>query len=240
MLEVDQKPLGQSSRSSPATYTGLFDEIRKLFAATRLAKIRGYKANRFSFNAKGGRCEECQGQGSVARRAGVPARSARAVPGLPRQTLQRRDAGSALSRPVDRRRAAICRSPRRATFFANVPMLQKGLQALDEVGLGYLALGQPANTLVRRRGPARQAGRRAGKDRDRAKRCICFDEPTTGLHFVDVARLIRVFRRLVDAGNTVVVIEHHLDLIAACDWVIDLGPEGGTAGGEVVFAGPPH
>ena len=238
VLEVDQTPLGKSSRSSPATYIGLFDEIRKVFTMTRLAKIRGYKANRFSFNAKGGRCEECQGQGSVRVELAflpdlrVPCPVCQGKRFNP-ATLEVRYRGlsiaDVLEMPIEDARA----------FFANIPLLQKGLVALDEVGLGYLALGQPANTLS---GGEAQRVKLAAELAKTAtgKTLYLFDEPTTGLHFVDVARLIGVFRRLVDAGNTVVVIEHHLDLIAACDRVIDLGPEGGDAGGEVVCAGTPQ
>ena len=214
VLEVDQKPLGKSSRSNPATYIGAFDEIRKLFAATRLAKIRGYKANRFSFNAKGGRCEECQGQGSVRVELAFMPDLRVPCPVCQGKRFNAGDAGGALSRPVDRRRARLAdrRGPRRSS--PTCRLLQRGLQALDEVGLGYLALGQPASTLS---GGEAQRVKLAAELAKTAtgKTLYLFDEPTTGLHFVDVARLIRVFRRLVDAGNTVVVIEHHLDLIAA-------------------------
>ncbi len=237
VLEVDQKPLGRSSRSNPAIFTGLFDEIRKLFAATRLAKIRGYKANRFSFNVKGGRCEECQGHGSVRVEAAfLPDLRVVCPVCLGKRfnaaTLQVRYRGlsiaDVLELPIEQAR----------TFFANVPMMTQGLQALDEVGLGYLALGQPARTLSGGEAQRVKLAAELGKS-STGKTLYLFDEPTTGLHFVDIARLIRVFRRLVDAGNTVVVIEHHLDLIAACDWVIDLGPEAGDAGGEIVIAGTP-
>jgi excinuclease ABC subunit A len=238
VLEVDQKPLSKSSRSSPATYVGLFDEIRKVFAATRLAKIRGYQAARFSFNVKGGRCDECQGQGSVrVELAFLPdlrvvcpdCRGKRFNPA----TLEVRYRGLSIADALDLSIEAA------REFFANIPALQGGLRALDEVGLGYLALGQPANTLS---GGEAQRVKLAAElaKASTGKTLYLFDEPTTGLHFIDIARLIHIFRRLVDAGNTVVVIEHHLDLIAACDWVIDLGPEGGTAGGEVVYAGPPQ
>jgi excinuclease ABC subunit A len=237
VIEVDQKPLGRSSRSSPATYTGLFDEIRKLFATTRLAKIRGYKANRFSFNVKGGRCEECQGQGVInVERSFLP--DLRAVCPMCHSkrfnvaTLEVRYRGLSISDVLDLPIAEAC------TFFANIPGLQPGLQALDEVGLGYLALGQPARTLSG--GEAQRVKLAAELAKTATGRTLyLFDEPTTGLHFVDVARLIRVFRRLVEAGNTVIVIEHQLDLIAAADWVIDLGPEGGEAGGELLVAGTP-
>ncbi len=237
VLEVDQKPLGRSARSNPAIFTGLFDEIRKLFAATRLAKIHGYKANRFSFNVKGGRCEECQGHGSVRVEAAFLPDLRVLCPNCQGKrfnasTLQVRYRGlsiaDVLELPIEQARE----------FFANVPMMAPGLQALDEVGLGYLALGQPARTLSGGEAQRVKLAAELGKS-STGKTLYLFDEPTTGLHFVDIARLIRVFRRLVHAGNTVVVIEHHLDLIAACDWVIDLGPEAGAHGGEVVIAGPP-
>ena len=237
VLEVDQQPLGKSSRSSPATYVGLFDEIRRVFATTRLAKIRGFKANRFSFNVKGGRCEECQGQGQVrVALAFLPdlrvicptCQGKRFNPATLEVRYRGQSIADVLEMPIADARA----------FFANVPMLQGGLQALDEVCLGYLALGQPANTLSG--GEAQRVKLAAELAKAASGRTLyLFDEPTTGLHFVDVARLVRVFRRLVDAGNTVIVIEHHLDLIAACDWVIDLGPEGGVGGGEIVMAGTP-
>jgi excinuclease ABC subunit A len=238
VLEVDQKPLGKTPRSSPATFVGLFDEIRKVFAATRLAKIRGYQANRFSFNVKGGRCEECQGQGIVRvelafmpdLRVICPACQGKRFNSA---TLEVRYRGLSIADVLDMPIEAA------GDFFANIPMLQGGLQALDEVGLGYLALGQPANTLSGGEAQRVKLAAELAKTSS-GKTLYLFDEPTTGLHFVDVARLIRVFRRLVDAGNTLVVIEHHLDMIAASDWVIDLGPEGGAAGGEVVFAGPPE
>jgi excinuclease ABC subunit A len=237
VLEVDQKPLGRSARSNPAIFTGLFDEVRKLFAATRLAKIHGYKANRFSFNVKGGRCEECQGHGVIRVEAAfLPDLRVSCPSCLGKRfnaaTLQVRYRGlsiaDVLEMPIEQARA----------FFANVPTMTQGLQALDEVGLGYLALGQPARTLSGGEAQRVKLAAELGKS-STGKTLYLFDEPTTGLHFVDIARLIRVFHRLVDAGNTVVVIEHHLDLIAACDWVIDLGPEAGAQGGEVVIAGTP-
>ncbi|MBI2807896.1 MAG: ATP-binding cassette domain-containing protein [Planctomycetes bacterium] len=237
VLEVDQRPLGKSSRSNPASHVGLFDPIRTLFAATRLAKIRGYKANRFSFNVKGGRCEVCQGHGTQRVDEAFLPDLRIPCPGCQGKrfnapTLEVRYRGlsiaDVLDMPIEDARA----------FFVNVPMLQGGLQALDEVGLGYLALGQPGNTLS---GGEAQRVKLAAELAKAAtgKTLYLFDEPTAGLHGTDIARLLRVFRRLTDAGNTVLVIEHHLGVIAACDWVIDLGPDAGDAGGEVVVAGPP-
>ena len=238
VLEVDQKPLGRSSRSNPATYVGVYDEIRSLFATTRLAKIRGYKANRFSFNAKAGRCEDCQGHGTIRIEQALDA-DLRVI--CPACLGKRFNAGTLEVRYRGLSIADVLELPiaDARAFFVNVPMLQKGLEALDEVGLGYLALGQPARTLSGGEAQRVKLAAELGKT-STGKTLYLFDEPTSGLHFVDVARLIRVFRRLVATGNTVVVIEHHLDLIAAADWVIDLGPEGGDAGGQLVCAGTPH
>jgi excinuclease ABC subunit A len=238
VIEVDQKPLGRSSRSTPATYTGLFDEVRKVFATTRLAKIRGYKANRFSFNVRGGRCEECQGQGFLR----VPAQF---MPDLtvPCPTCQGRRFNRATLDVLYRGRsiADVLAMPiaEAGDFFANIPALRRGLQTLRDVGLGYMPLGQPANTLSG--GEAQRVKLAAELSRAATGRTLfLLDEPTTGLHFADVANLVRVLRRLVEAGNTLVVIEHHPGLIAASDWVIDLGPGAGPAGGQVVYAGPPR
>jgi excinuclease ABC subunit A len=237
VIEIDQKPLGRSTRSIPATYTGLFDEIRKVFAATRLAKIRGYKANRFSFNVRGGRCEECQGQGSL--RVALQLMPDLTVPcaacaarRFNRATLdvlyRGRSIADVLAMPITEA----------AVFFANIPGLRRGLEMLRDVGLGYLALGQPANTLSG--GEAQRVKLAAELARPNTGRTLfLLDEPTTGLHFADIANLVTVLRRLVEAGNSLVVIEHHPDLIAAADWVIDLGPGGGPAGGRVLATGAP-
>jgi excinuclease ABC subunit A len=238
VLEVDQKPLGRSPRSNPATFIGLFDEIRKLFALTRLAKIRGYKANRFSFNVKGGRCETCQGQGTIrVELAAMPDLRVECLECHGKRfnaaTLEAKYRGYSIADVLDLPIAEA------RNLFANVPPLQDGLAALKEVGLGYLALGQPANTLSG--GEAQRVKLAAELTKKATGRTLyLFDEPTTGLHVVDIARLIGIFRKLVKAGNTVIVIEHHLDVIAASDWVIDLGPEGGMAGGEIVATGTPR
>lgn len=237
VLEVDQRPLGKSSRSNPATYVGVYDEIRKVFASTKLAKIRGFKANRFSFNVKGGRCEECQGQGSVVvelalmpdLRVPCPVcHGKRFNPATLAVRYKGLSIAEVLDLPIEEARA----------FFVNIPTVAPGLTALDEVGLGYLALGQPAGTLSGGEAQRVKLAAELGKT-STGKTLYLFDEPTTGLHFVDIARLIAIFRRLVDAGNTVIVIEHHPTLIAAADWVIDLGPDGGAGGGEVVSIGRP-
>ena len=237
VIEVDQRRLGRSSRSNPASFTGAFDEIRKIFAATRLAKVRGYKANRFSFNVKGGRCEECQGQGC--RRV--------AAHFLPDLTVP---CPSCQGKRFNRATLEVCYKDRSIAevldmsiseahdFFANIPNIKRVLDALTEIGLGYLRLGQPSSTLSG--GEAQRVKLAAELAKTATGRTLfLLDEPTTGLHFGDVANLVRVLGKLVDAGNSVVVIEHHLDLIAAADWVVDLGPEGGAAGGHVVAAGPP-
>ncbi len=238
VIEVDQKPLGRSARSTPATYTGLFDEVRKVFAATRHAKIRGYKASRFSFNVRGGRCEECQGQGSLRialqfmpdLTVPCPACGGRRFNRATLEVLYRgRSIADVLAMPV----AAA------AEFFANIPALRRGLDMLNDVGLGYVPLGQPASTLSG--GEAQRVKLAAELARPGVGRTLfLLDEPTTGLHFADVANLARVLRKLVAAGNTLVVIEHHPDLIAAADWVIDLGPGGGAAGGQMLAAGTPR
>lgn len=238
VIEVRQTPLGRTSRSNPATYTGLFDEIRKVFAGTRLAKARGYKANRFSFNVKGGRCEQCQGQGSL--RVALQFLPDLTVPcplcrgrRFNRGTLEIVYRGKSIADVLDMA-AAEARQ-----FFENIPALVHPLEALVEVGLGYIALGQPSAALS---GGEAQRVKLAAELRRPAtgKTLYLLDEPTTGLHFADVANLLRVLRRLVEAGNTLVVIEHHLDMIAAADWIIDLGPDGGAAGGEVVAMGTPR
>ncbi|MEI7687012.1 MAG: ABC-ATPase UvrA [Planctomycetota bacterium] len=237
LIEADQRPLGRSARSSAATYTGLFEEIRKLFTLTRTAKLRGYKANRFSFNSRGGRCEECQGRGEL-----VPAgpflfdlmipcpacHGQRFNPGTLEVLFKGQSIADVLAMPV---------APARE-YFKAVPKIVRVLAALDDVGLGYLPIGQPATRLsggeAQRVKLATELARTAT-----GRTLLILDEPTSGLHRLDIARLLSVLRRLVDAGNTVVVIEHHLDIIAAADWIIDLGPDAGQAGGHLVAAGPP-
>jgi len=238
VIQIDQSPIGRTPRSNPATYTGLFDEIRKVFANTRDAKQRGYRANRFSFNAKSGRCEECQGHG-------VKKIEMNFLPDLfvtcsecagarfNRQTLQVRyrnqSIADVLEMPIER---AI-------DFFENFANLYRTLQCLVDVGLGYLPLGQPSTTVsggeAQRIKLATQLARV-----DTGKTLYLLDEPTTGLHFDDIRRLLDVLNRLVDRGNTVIVIEHNLDVIKCADWIIDLGPEGGDAGGEVMATGTPE
>jgi excinuclease ABC subunit A len=237
LIEVDQSPIGRTPRSTPATATGLFDEIRLVFACTREAKLRGYRARRFSFNAEGGRCETCLGLG--VRR--IPMHF---LPDLHvtceecggrrfnRQTLEIRfkekSIGEVLQMRVDESRA----------LFAAVPRVKAGLDALWDVGLGYLTLGQSSTTLSG--GESQRVKLAAELSRSASGRALyILDEPTTGLHFADIDRLLLILHRLADLGHAVVVIEHQLDVIAASDWVIDLGPGAGASGGQVVAMGPP-
>jgi excinuclease ABC subunit A len=237
LIEVDQSPIGRGPRSTPATATGAFDQIRRVFAMTREAKIRGYRASRFSFNAKGGRCESCQGLGQ--RR--IPMHF---LPDLHvtceecggkrfnRQTLEVRFKGKSIGDVLD------MRVDESRVFFAAVPRVLQPLQTLHDVGLGYLTLGQSSATLSG--GESQRIKLAAELGRSSSGRALyLLDEPTTGLHFADIERLLTILRRLADSGHTVVVIEHHLDVIASADWVVDLGPDGGDAGGQVVAMGPP-
>ena len=237
LIEVDQSPIGRGPRSTPATATGAFDQIRRVFATTREAKIRGYRASRFSFNAKGGRCEACQGLGQ--RR--IPMHF---LPDLHvtceecggkrfnRQTLEVRFKGKSIGDVLE------MRVDESLSFFAAVPRVVQPLQTVHDVGLGYLTLGQSSATLSG--GESQRIKLAAELGRSTSGRALyLLDEPTTGLHFADIERLLAILRRLADFGHTVVVIEHHLDVIASADWVIDLGPDGGDAGGRVVAMGPP-
>lgn len=238
LIPIDQAPIGRSPRSCPATYAGVLDEIRKVFATTRESKTRGFNASRFSFNSAAGRCELCKGHGVeriemnflsdlfvTCTRCGGKR--------FNRQTLQVRFKGASVADVLDM-------SVDEATeFFENVPRIQRLLQSLQAVGLGYLHLGQSSTTLSG--GEAQRI--KLGTELARASTgstLYLLDEPTTGLHFADVERLVGVLQRLVDAGNTVVVIEHNLELLTACDWIIDLGPEGGDKGGEVLATGTPE
>ena len=238
LVEIDQSPIGRSPRSNPATYTGVFDEIRKVFAGTREAKQRGYKTGRFSFNVKGGRCEECQGQG-------VRKIEMNFLPDLyvtcpvcegrrfNEQTLQVRYRDKNIAEVLD------LRINDAVSFFENFPVIHRLVTALQEVGLGYLTLGQSSTTLSG--GEAQRVKLAAELGRvDTGRTLYLLDEPTTGLHFEDIRKLLEVLSRLVDLGNTVIVIEHNLDVIKCADWIIDMGPEGGEAGGQVVATGTPE
>ncbi len=238
VIDIDQSPIGRTPRSNPATYTGLFDHIRELYAKTPDAKARGYKAGRFSFNVKGGRCETCRGDGTIKIEMHF----------LPdvyincevchgrrynRETLEVRFKGKSiadvLEMPIEEALA----------FFAKIPKIRRRLQTLHDVGLDYMRLGQPATTLSG--GEAQRVKLATELSKIATGRTLyILDEPTTGLHVDDVAKLLVVLQRLVDAGNTVLVIEHNLDVIKQADWVLDLGPEGGDGGGEVVAQGTPE
>jgi excinuclease ABC subunit A len=235
---VDQSPIGRTPRSNPATYTGVFDEIRKVFANTRDARRRGYKAGRFSFNIAGGRCDECQGQGQQKIEMNF-------LPDLyvtcpvcegkrfNRQTLDILYRGKSIADVLD------MRVDDAAAFFENFAGIARLLGGLQEVGLGYVTLGQPSTTLSG--GEAQRVKLATELSRvDTGNTVYILDEPTTGLHFDDIRKLLDVLNRLVDLGNTVIVIEHNLDVIKSADWIIDLGPEGGQEGGQIVASGTPE
>jgi excinuclease ABC subunit A len=237
LVEVDQSPIGRSPRSTPATATGVFDEIRRVFALTREAKIRGYGSRRFSFNAKGGRCAVCQGLGrrKVAMHflpdLWVMCQECHGKRYNP-QTLEVRFKGHSIGDVLE------MRVDESRLVFEAVPRVLQGLDTLHEVGLGYLTLGQSSTTLSG--GEAQRIKLAAELGRSAIGRGLyILDEPTTGLHFADIERLLEILHRLADLGHTVVVIEHQLDVIASADWVIDLGPEGGDDGGRIMAMGPP-
>jgi excinuclease ABC subunit A len=238
VIEIDQSPIGKTPRSNPATYTGLFDIIRKLFSMTREAKIRGYKPGRFSFNVKGGRCESCMGQGTKKIEMHflpdvyVTCQSCKGTRFNP-ETLQVTYKGKNISDVLD------MRVEEALGFFANFPAILRLLQTLNDVGLGYVQLGQASTTLSGGEAQRVKLATELGKAAT-GHTLYVLDEPTTGLHFADIHNLLNVLQRLVDCGNTVVVIEHNLDVIKTADYIIDLGPEGGDAGGEVVAQGPPE
>ncbi len=238
VIDIDQSPIGRTPRSNPATYTGLFTPMRELYAATQEARSRGYDAGRFSFNVKGGRCEACQGDGVI--RVEMHFLADVYVPcdvcqgrRYNRETLEIRYKGRSISEALD------MTVEEALGFFANIPAIAARLQTLADVGLGYLRLGQNATTLsggeAQRVKLARELAKRAT-----GRTLYILDEPTTGLHFQDVAQLLAVLLRLREQGNTVVVIEHNLDVVKTADWIIDLGPEGGDGGGEVVAIGTPE
>lgn len=238
VIPIDQSPIGRSPRSNPATYSGLFDEIRKVFANTRESKQRGYRIGRFSFNAQGGRCERCQGQGNEKIEMNFLPDLYVACPEcngarFNRATLEIRYRGKSIADVLNLPVAEACE------FFENFPAILRVLQSLGDVGLGYLPLGQASNTLSG--GEAQRIKLATELARvETGSTMYVFDEPTTGLHVDDVQRLLVVLNRLVDKGNTIIVIEHNLDVIKAADWLIDLGPEGGAAGGHLLAAGTPE
>ncbi len=238
VIEIDQSPIGRTPRSNPATYTGVFDLIRQLFSKTREAKIRGYKPGRFSFNVKGGRCEHCQGQGTrkiemhFLPDVFVTCQECKGKRYNP-ETLQITYKGKNISDVLD------MRIEEAKKFFANFPKIVRLVKALCDVGLGYMTLGQSSTTMSGGEAQRVKLASELGKP-GTGHTLYILDEPTTGLHFADIHNLMNVLRRLTDLGNTVIVIEHNLDVIKMADYIIDLGPEGGAAGGEVIAKGTPE
>jgi excinuclease ABC subunit A len=238
LVRVDQSPIGRTPRSNPATYTGVFDHVRKLFAATAEAKVRGYQPGRFSFNVKGGRCEACAGDGTIKIEMNflpdvyVPCEVCKGAR-YNRETLEVHYKGKTVSEVLD------MPIEEAETFFEPIKAIHRHLKTLVDVGLGYVRLGQPATTLS---GGEAQRVKLASElqKRSTGKTVYVLDEPTTGLHFEDIRKLIGVINGLVDKGNTVIVIEHNLDVIKTSDWIVDMGPEGGSGGGTVVGAGTPE
>jgi len=230
VIEIDQSPIGKTPRSNPATYTGVFDLIRKLFSITREAKIRGYKPGRFSFNVKGGRCEYCKGQGTKKIEMHF----------LPDVYVTCQSCKGKRFNP-EKNIADILdmRISDALGFFANFPKIVRVLQTLADVGLGYMQLEQASTTLSGGEAQRVKLSAELGKAAT-GHTLYVLDEPTTGLHFADIHNLLNVLGRLCDMGNTVVVIEHNLDVIKIADYIIDLGPEGGDAGGQVVVSGSPE
>jgi excinuclease ABC subunit A len=237
VIDIDQSPIGRTPRSNPATYTGMFDRIRELFASTPDAKLRGYKPGRFSFNVSGGRCETCKGDGTIKIEMHflpdvyIQCETCKGKR-YNRETLEIEWKGHTISDVLEM-------SVEQAMhFFENQPRIARIVQTLYDVGLGYVKLGQPAPTLSGGEAQRVKLSSELGK-RSTGRTFYILDEPTTGLHFEDVRKLLSVLQRLVDGGNTVVVIEHNLDVVKSADWIIDLGPEGGDEGGRIVAEGPP-
>jgi excinuclease ABC subunit A len=238
VIDMDQSPIGRTPRSNPATYTGVFDKIRKLFSSTNEAKVRGYMPGRFSFNVKGGRCDACSGDGTLKIEMHflpdvyVPCEICKGAR-FNRDTLDIEFKGKNIADVLDMPIAEA------VEFFANQPGIARYMQTLMDVGLGYVRLGQPAPTLSGGEAQRVKLATELAK-RSTGHTIYLLDEPTTGLHFDDVRRLLTVLQRLVDQGNTVLVIEHNLDVIKTADWIIDLGPDGGSGGGTVVGEGSPE
>ena len=238
IINIDQSPIGRTPRSNPATYTGTFDLIRDIFASTNEAKMRGYEKGRFSFNVPGGRCESCSGDGvhriemHFLPDVFVPCEVCKGKR-YNRETLEVKYKGKSIADVLD---MTVEES---LEYFANIPRIKNKIQTLYDVGLGYIKLGQPSTTLS---GEEAQRVKLATELSKKAtgKTLYILDEPTTGLHIADVHRLVDILQRLVDTGNTIIVIEHNLDLIKTADYIIDLGPEGGDAGGEIIAVGTPE
>ncbi len=238
VVTVDQSPLGKSPRSNPATYTGVFTDIRNLFVELTESRIRGYRPGRFSFNVSGGRCETCGGNGYRTIEMNflpdvlVPCETCGGKR-YNRETLEVRFKGKSIADVLD---MTINQA---VEFFANVPGILKKIKVLQEIGLGYIKLGQPSSTLSGGENQRVKLATELAK-RDTGKTLFILDEPTTGLHFEDINTLLGVFNRLVDKGNTLLVIEHNLDVVKCADHVIDMGPEGGAGGGCIIAAGTPE
>ncbi|MEQ8925658.1 MAG: ATP-binding cassette domain-containing protein, partial [Fulvivirga sp.] len=238
VIEVDQSPIGRTPRSNPATYTGVFTDIRALFSELPEAKIRGYKPGRFSFNVKGGRCETCEGAGlrliemDFLPDVHVPCETCKAKR-YNRETLEVRFKGKSISDVLE------MTVEEAVEFFENQPKILRKIKTLHDVGLGYISLGQHATTLSGGEAQRVKLATELSK-KDTGKTMYILDEPTTGLHFQDIQHLLDVLYQLVDKGNTVLIIEHNLDVIKVADYIIDLGPEGGSGGGEIVCSGSPE
>ncbi len=238
MIAIDQSPIGRTPRSNPATYTNVFNPIRNLMAMTPEARMRGYGPGRFSFNVPGGRCEACKGDGQIKIEMHF-------LPDIyvtcevcggkryDRETLAVRYKGLNIAEILD------LPVEQAYELFRNIPSIERVLETLNEVGLGYIRLGQPATTLSGGEAQRVKLARELCK-RSTGRTLYLLDEPTTGLHFDDVGKLLKLLHRLVELGNTVVVIEHNLDVIKTADWVIDLGPEGGAGGGQLLAVGTPE
>jgi excinuclease ABC subunit A len=238
VIDIDQSPIGRTPRSNPATYTDIFTPVRELYSLTPEAKVRGYKPGRFSFNVRGGRCETCKGDGTIKIEMHflpdvyVPCETCGGKR-YNRETLEVRFKGKSIAEVLEMSVEEALR------FFAKIPKLRRRLQTLHDVGLDYVKLGQPATTLSGGEAQRVKLAKELGKIAT-GRTLYILDEPTTGLHFADIEKLLEVLQRLADAGNTVLVIEHNLDVIKQADWIVDLGPEGGEAGGEVIATGTPE
>ena len=238
VIDIDQSPIGRTPRSNPATYTGLFTPIRELFAGTQEARARGYNIGRFSFNVRGGRCEACQGDGVIKVEMHflpdvyVPCDQCKGKR-YNRETLEIRYKGKTIHQVLD------MTVEEAREFFDPVPAIARKLQTLMDVGLSYIRLGQSSTTLSGGEAQRVKLATELSK-RDTGKTLYILDEPTTGLHFADIKQLLGVLHRLRDQGNTIVVIEHNLDVIKTADWIVDLGPEGGSGGGQIIATGTPE